>query len=54
LSERDDQEPQGEGEALDPEKVVEEKEDGTRKRIPTQIRKKPPTRSICSPYCRVQ
>ena len=49
-----EQETQDGVEAVDPEKVVEEKEDGTRRRIPTQIRRKPPTRSFCLPCCRVQ
>ena len=37
---------QGEVEAVDPEKVVEEEEDGTKRRIPTQIRKIPPTKVL--------
>ena len=39
---------------MDPEEVEEEKEDGIKRRIPTQIRKKPPTRNFYSPYCKVQ
>ena len=41
-----DQETQDRVEAVDPEEVVEEKEDGTRRRIPSQIRRKPPIKSF--------
>ena len=49
-----DQATQGEVEAVDPAKVVEEEEDGTKRRILTQIRKIPPTKSSYSPYCKAQ
>ena len=49
-----DQETQDGVETVDPEEVVEEKEDGTRRRIPTQRRRKPLTRSFYLLYCRVQ
>ena len=45
-----DQETQDGVEAVEPEKGVEEKEDGIKRRIPTQIRRKPPTRSFCLLY----
>ena len=45
---------QGEVEAVDPEKVVEEEEDGAKRKIPTKIRKKPPTKSSYLHYCRAQ
>ena len=44
---------QGEVEAVEPEKVVEEEEDGTKRRILTQIRRIPPTKNSYSPYYKV-
>ena len=44
---------QGEVEAVEPEKVVEEEEDETKRRILTQIRRIPPTKNSYSPYYKV-
>ena len=48
-----DQATQGEVEAVDPEKVVEEEEDGTKRRILTWIRRILPTKNSYSPYYKV-
>ena len=48
-----DQATQGEVGAVDPEKVVEEEEDGTKRRILTQIRRTPPTKNSYSSYYKV-
>ena len=40
-------------EAVEPEKVVEEEEDGTKRKILTRIRRIPPTKNSYSPYYKV-
>ena len=46
----EEQATQGEVEAVEPKKVVEEKEDGTKRKALTQIRKIPPTKMFYSLY----
>ena len=53
LDKMGEQAAQGEKEAVEPEKVVEEEEDGTKRKILTQIRRIPPTKNSYSLYYKI-